>query len=28
VRRLGVEYLAGQAYLQPQPAELMLRAHA
>jgi uncharacterized protein YbgA (DUF1722 family)/uncharacterized protein YbbK (DUF523 family) len=28
VRRLGVEYLAGQAYLQPPPAELMLRAHA
>jgi len=28
VRRLGVEYLAGQTYLEPHPRELMLRNHA
>jgi uncharacterized protein YbgA (DUF1722 family)/uncharacterized protein YbbK (DUF523 family) len=27
VRRLGVEYLAGQVYLDPHPKELMLRNH-
>jgi uncharacterized protein YbgA (DUF1722 family)/uncharacterized protein YbbK (DUF523 family) len=27
VRRLGVTYLAGQAYLEPHPKELMLRNH-
>ncbi len=27
VRRLGVEYLAGQVYLDPHPRELMLRNH-
>ncbi len=27
VRRLGVEYLAGQVYLEPHPKELMLRNH-
>ena len=27
VRRLGVEYLAGQVYLAPHPRELMLRNH-
>jgi len=27
VRRLGVEYLAGQIYLDPHPKELMLRNH-
>ena len=27
VRRLGVEYLAGQIYLEPHPKELMLRNH-
>jgi uncharacterized protein YbgA (DUF1722 family)/uncharacterized protein YbbK (DUF523 family) len=27
VRRLGVAYLAGQAYLEPHPKELMLRNH-
>lgn len=27
VRRLGVDYLAGQVYLQPHPKELMLRNH-
>jgi uncharacterized protein YbgA (DUF1722 family) len=27
VRRLGVEYLAGQAYLDPHPRELSLRNH-
>ncbi len=27
VRRLGVGYLAGQAYLEPHPKELMLRNH-
>jgi uncharacterized protein YbgA (DUF1722 family)/uncharacterized protein YbbK (DUF523 family) len=27
VRRLGVAYLAGQAYLEPHPRELMLRNH-
>jgi uncharacterized protein YbgA (DUF1722 family) len=27
VRQLGVEYLAGQIYLQPHPKELMLRNH-
>ncbi len=27
VRRLGVEYLAGQVYLEPSPKELMLRNH-
>jgi uncharacterized protein YbgA (DUF1722 family)/uncharacterized protein YbbK (DUF523 family) len=27
VQRLGVEYLAGQLYLQPHPRELMLRNH-
>jgi uncharacterized protein YbgA (DUF1722 family)/uncharacterized protein YbbK (DUF523 family) len=27
VRRLGVEYLAGQVYLEPTPKELMLRNH-
>jgi uncharacterized protein YbgA (DUF1722 family) len=28
VRRTGVESLAGQVYLDPHPAELMLRGHA
>ncbi len=28
VRRHGVDYLAGQAYLDPDPKELMLRNHA
>jgi uncharacterized protein YbgA (DUF1722 family) len=28
VRRHGVEYLAGQTYLDPDPKELMLRNHA
>jgi uncharacterized protein YbgA (DUF1722 family) len=28
VRRQGVEYLAGQTYLDPDPKELMLRNHA
>ena len=28
IRRLGVEYLAGQVYLDPHPAELMLRAQS
>lgn len=28
VRRFGVEYLAGQTYLEPHPKELMLRNHA
>ena len=28
VRVHGVEYLAGQLYLQPHPKELMLRNHA
>ena len=27
IRRLGVTYLAGQVYLDPHPAELMLRNH-
>jgi uncharacterized protein YbgA (DUF1722 family) len=27
VRRLRVEYLAGQVYLEPHPKELMLRNH-
>jgi uncharacterized protein YbgA (DUF1722 family)/uncharacterized protein YbbK (DUF523 family) len=27
IRRLGVSYLAGQVYLDPHPAELMLRNH-
>ena len=27
VRALGVEYLAGQLYLEPHPKELMLRNH-
>jgi uncharacterized protein YbgA (DUF1722 family) len=27
VRRHGVEYLAGQVYLDPDPKELMLRNH-
>jgi uncharacterized protein YbgA (DUF1722 family) len=27
VRRHGVEYLAGQVYLDPDPAELQLRNH-
>jgi uncharacterized protein YbgA (DUF1722 family) len=27
VKRLGVEYLAGQVYLDPHPKELMLRNH-
>ena len=27
VRQLGVEYLAGQVYLEPHPKELMLRNH-
>ena len=27
VRRHGVEYLAGQTYLDPDPKELMLRNH-
>jgi uncharacterized protein YbgA (DUF1722 family)/uncharacterized protein YbbK (DUF523 family) len=27
VRRLGVQYLAGQVYLEPHPKELMLRNH-
>ncbi len=27
VRRLGVDYLAGQVYLEPHPKELMLRNH-
>jgi uncharacterized protein YbgA (DUF1722 family)/uncharacterized protein YbbK (DUF523 family) len=27
IRRLGVSYLAGQVYLNPHPAELMLRNH-
>ena len=27
IRRCGVEYLAGQTYLRPHPAELMLRNH-
>jgi uncharacterized protein YbgA (DUF1722 family) len=27
VRRHGVEYLAGQVYLDPHPKELMLRNH-
>jgi len=27
VRRLGVDYLQGQRYLQPHPKELMLRNH-
>jgi uncharacterized protein YbgA (DUF1722 family) len=27
VRRLSVEYLAGQVYLEPHPKELMLRNH-
>ena len=26
IRRLGVSYLAGQIYLNPHPAELMLRS--
>jgi uncharacterized protein YbgA (DUF1722 family) len=25
--RLGIEYLAGQVYLEPHPKELMLRNH-
>jgi uncharacterized protein YbgA (DUF1722 family) len=28
VRRHGVDYLAGQTYLDPDPKELMLRNHA
>jgi uncharacterized protein YbgA (DUF1722 family) len=28
VRRLGVSYLLGQLYLEPNPRELMLRNHA
>jgi len=28
VRRHGIEYLAGQSYLEPHPRELMLRNHA
>jgi uncharacterized protein YbgA (DUF1722 family)/uncharacterized protein YbbK (DUF523 family) len=28
VRRLGIEYLLGQVYLEPNPKELMLRNHA
>jgi uncharacterized protein YbgA (DUF1722 family)/uncharacterized protein YbbK (DUF523 family) len=28
VRRLGIDYLAGQTYLNPHPRELMLRNHA
>ncbi len=27
VRRLGIDYLAGQVYLEPHPKELMLRTH-
>ena len=27
IRRQGVEYLAGQAYVDPEPKELMLRNH-
>ena len=27
VRRLGIEYLVQQTYLDPHPAELMLRNH-
>jgi hypothetical protein len=27
VRRLGVDYLKGQTYLEPHPRELMLRNH-
>jgi uncharacterized protein YbgA (DUF1722 family) len=27
VRRLGIEYLQGQTYLDPHPKELMLRNH-
>jgi uncharacterized protein YbgA (DUF1722 family) len=27
VRRLAIEYLAGQVYLAPHPRELMLRNH-
>ena len=27
VERLGIEYLAGQVYLEPHPKELMLRNH-
>ena len=27
VRHLGIEYLAGQTYLEPHPKELMLRNH-
>jgi uncharacterized protein YbgA (DUF1722 family) len=28
VRKYGQSYLAGQIYLSPHPAELMLRNHA
>ena len=27
VRRCGIDYLAGQMYLEPHPKELMLRNH-
>jgi len=27
VEQLGIEYLAGQVYLEPHPKELMLRNH-
>ena len=27
IRRCGISYLAGQQYLDPHPAELMLRNH-
>jgi uncharacterized protein YbgA (DUF1722 family) len=27
VRRCGIDYLAGQVYLEPHPKELMLRNH-
>jgi uncharacterized protein YbgA (DUF1722 family) len=27
VGQLGIEYLAGQVYLEPHPKELMLRNH-